>query len=439
MASRPSVYIFGPFVLDPKIGLFRDERLLSLPPKELALLELLVSLQGKVARHSDIEQCLWPRQVVSYSSLARCVYSLRRLLGGGPRQFIETVPKRGYRMAVSVWKFEPPPAQTAISQSISTIPLACSHYFAGVREANDPRPAAQDRAILLFQEAARVDPQFAAAYGAVADTRMYQLIRGSLHPAEGLKLGLQACSQALESNPSLVQALAAMGWFQGVMGGLFEQAHNYLGKALAIDPDYSRAYMYRSWVRRCQGQASASAAAAQRAIKTDPHALLNRHSHCWALFCDGRAREALVLERKLCGSYPRDDIAQGFVAIMAAYLDQTEEALLHYEATMQLSAGLPATCAAMAYVLARAGKTAQARQLAIRADTLTLPRAPRPMLAAAYCELGDLDRALDLLQRARKEGCPWFRPSQIDPRLNALASNPRFVALFDATVDLAAS
>jgi pentatricopeptide repeat protein len=52
------------------------------------------------------------------------------------------------------------------------------------------------------------------------------------------------------------------------------------------------------------------------------------------------------------------------------------------------------------------------------------------MLAAAYAELGDVDRALALLSEARDEGCVWFGPARLDPRLASLKSDDRFLALF---------
>ncbi len=429
-ANLRSIFIFGPFVLDPGVGLFQDERFIPLPPKELALLEVLVNLQGQVASHAEIERQVWPRQVASYMSLARCVYSLRRLLGREGKRYIGTVPKRGYRLTVPVKTFEPSPSETALSQSISAIPLAYSHYFAGVQEANDPRPAAQARAIMLFEEAARVDPQFASAHAAMADTTMYQIIRGFLQPQYGLKFGMQACHCALRINPELVQGLAVLGWFDGVMLGRFEAAHDNLDKALSIDPNYSRGDIYRSWVLRCQAQPAASIEAARKAVDTDPHSLLNRHSYCWALFCGGRAEDALGMERILRRDYPQDDIAQGYVALFAAYLRQDDEALAASSAALQLSADLPAVCAAMAYVLARLGKKRDAWKLAECAEAAVLPRAPRPMLAPAYVELGEEERALTLLQEAREEGCAWLPPARLDPRLKRLQSDDRFTALF---------
>lgn len=430
LTKHQTLFLFGPFALYPETGLFRDERLVSLPPKEFTLLKLLVHLRGQVASHADIEKLLWPRQVVSYTALTHCVYSLRRLLGPQGKRCIQTVPKRGYRLSLQVRKIESPHVNAARRESISTIPLALSHYSAAMREANDPRPAAQVRAILLFEEAAKVDSGFASAHAAVADTRMYQLIRGFLHPRDGLELGLQACHQALDINPNLAQGLAALGWFEGVMMRHFDAAHATLDQALTIDPDYSRGHMYRSWLHRCQGQPAANIEAAQRAVDTDPHALLNRHSYCWALFCGGRADEALKMERVQQREYPQDEIAQGYVALFAAYLRNTVEANAASKPALQLSVNNPAVCAAMSYVMARTGKDTEARRLAEFAYEAVQPRAPRPMIAPAYVELGDQERGLALLQEAYNEGCAWLLPARLDPRLKKLESDPRFTALF---------
>lgn len=429
MTTSP-FFIFGSYMLDSKTGLFRDDRLVPVPPKELALLTLLVQMQGQVVSHQKIEENVWPRQLVSYQSLARCVYSLRKLLDYDGQSYVETVHKRGYRLTVAVKKFESSRTQSALAQSISTIPLAYSHYAAGVREANDPRPGAQARAVLLFEEAARVDPGFAAAHAALADTRMYQILRGDLHPDQGLILGLEAAKRALEANPMLVQAMSVLAWFNGVMLAEFDEAHALVDAAQAIDPGYSRIYAHRSWIFRAQGLPQESVLSAKRAVDADPHALLNRHCYSWALFCSGRATEALALERDLRRTYPLDDVAHGYVGVIAAYLGKHQEALAASEDAMQLSPGRPAVCAAAAYTFARAGETERALQLAEYATEAILPRAPRPMLADVYAELGDVERALDLLREARDEGCAWFAPARLDPRLAALQSNNNFLALF---------
>ena len=60
------------------------------------MLRLLLSLEGRVVSHQMIEDTLWPRQVVSYASMARCVYSLRKHLDAEGETYIQTI--RGYLM-----------------------------------------------------------------------------------------------------------------------------------------------------------------------------------------------------------------------------------------------------------------------------------------------------------------------------------------------------
>jgi len=428
--TQNHLYIFGPYLLDSKSGLYRAEKPVPIPPKELALLELLVRKQGQLVTHGEIEKQVWPQQIASYASLARCVYSLRRLLNSDGTNYIQTVHKRGYRLAVAAKEVESPQGEKTVLQTISKIPLAYSHYAAGVREANDPRPAGQIRAIRLFEKAAQEDPSFAAALASVADTRIYQAIRGQLVPAAALRLGLDACRQALDINPALVQANTALAWFKGVMLSEFDEAHVLLDAALSIDPDYSRGYVYRSWIFRCQGLADESARAAEQAVEKDPHSILNRHSYCWALFCSGRAAEALAVELELRKEYPLDEIAQGYVGVMAGYLGKLGEARAAIETAMHLSDGDPSVCAGFAYVLALEGETEGARQMVNRAMEAISPRAPRPQVAAACTALKDIDRAFSYLRDARDEGCAWFAPARLDPRLTALQSDNRFFDLF---------
>ena len=428
--TQNRLYIFGPYFLDSKSGLYRAEKPVPIPPKELALLELLVRKQGQLVTHREIENQVWPRQIASYASLARCVYSLRRLLNSDGTDYIQTVPKQGYRLAIAAKEVESPRDEKAVLQSISKIPLAYSHYVAAVRESNDPRPAGQIRAIRLFEKAAQEDPSFAAALASMADTRIYQAIRGQLAPAAALQLGLDACRRALDVNPALVQANAALAWFKGVMLSEFEEAHALLDAVHSIDPDFARSYIYRSWIFRCQGLADENARAAQQAVEKDPHSILNRHGYCWALFCSGRAAEALAIERELRKEYPLDEIAQGYVGVMAAYLGKLDDARAAIETAMHLSDGDPSVCAGFAYILALEGETEGALQMVNRAMEAISPRAPRPQVAAACTALGDIERAFRLLYEARDERCAWFAPARLDPRLTALKSDDRFSTLF---------
>jgi len=93
---------FGPFRLDAaKRVLWRDGRVVPLPPKALDLLVALVEQRGDVVTKDELLKRVWPDTFVEEANLSVNVSALRKALGDGPggRPYIETLSRRGYRFA----------------------------------------------------------------------------------------------------------------------------------------------------------------------------------------------------------------------------------------------------------------------------------------------------------------------------------------------------
>jgi DNA-binding winged helix-turn-helix (wHTH) protein/Tfp pilus assembly protein PilF len=71
-------------------------------PKVMDVLLRLVAAEGEVVSRQELYDAVWPDTVVGDDTLSRTVSKLRRALGEDPKQprFVETVPKRGYRLMV---------------------------------------------------------------------------------------------------------------------------------------------------------------------------------------------------------------------------------------------------------------------------------------------------------------------------------------------------
>lgn len=105
-------YEFDSFLLDARnYVLYKAGEPVPVPRKALELLTLLVRNCGRVSQKEALFSALWPDIVVEYTNLTQTVYMLRKALGEKENrtQYIETIPKRGYRFNADVRTHEGPP------------------------------------------------------------------------------------------------------------------------------------------------------------------------------------------------------------------------------------------------------------------------------------------------------------------------------------------
>ena len=105
MPEGKHLYEFGPFRLDPaERSLLRDGKAVPLTPKAFELLILLVENRGHLLKKDELIERVWPNTFVEEANLAQNVSALRKALDdrNGGAQYIETVPKGGYRFTATV-------------------------------------------------------------------------------------------------------------------------------------------------------------------------------------------------------------------------------------------------------------------------------------------------------------------------------------------------
>jgi predicted ATPase/DNA-binding winged helix-turn-helix (wHTH) protein len=123
-----AVLQFGPFALDVGAArLTRAGQAVALRPKAFDMLRMLAERPGQLVTKDELLDSVWGRRFVSESVIKAVVRELRVALAGGVEesatmQWIETVPRRGYRFAAVQFaqvKQVPP-----VAQSIGNIPPA---------------------------------------------------------------------------------------------------------------------------------------------------------------------------------------------------------------------------------------------------------------------------------------------------------------------------
>jgi DNA-binding winged helix-turn-helix (wHTH) protein/TolB-like protein/Tfp pilus assembly protein PilF len=114
-------YEFGRFRLKTSERvLLREGELVPLTPKVFDILITLVEKRGQVVEKDDLMKRVWPSTFVEEGNLTQNVSLLRKALGESTSgvQFIETVPRRGYRFVAEIsetWDDESGPVAAGIA------------------------------------------------------------------------------------------------------------------------------------------------------------------------------------------------------------------------------------------------------------------------------------------------------------------------------------
>lgn len=100
------------WTVHPVDGTLTDgEQCGRLEPKVMGLLVYLATHPGRVIGKEELLGAVWPDTHVQEVALSRSISEIRRQLGDDARspRFIETLPKRGYRLMVPVERLSKPP------------------------------------------------------------------------------------------------------------------------------------------------------------------------------------------------------------------------------------------------------------------------------------------------------------------------------------------
>ena len=99
----------GEWWIDPAANeLGRADETVRIEPKAMEVLMRLAERADQVVSRDELLATVWPGVVVGDEALTQSIIKLRRALGDDPRSpsYIETIPKRGYRLIALVGKSE---------------------------------------------------------------------------------------------------------------------------------------------------------------------------------------------------------------------------------------------------------------------------------------------------------------------------------------------
>jgi TolB-like protein/DNA-binding winged helix-turn-helix (wHTH) protein/thioredoxin-like negative regulator of GroEL len=118
-----AIFEFGPFRLDPAERLLLREKVpVQLPPKVFDVLVVMVASRGRLLGKDELLRTIWPDSFVEESNLALYTSILRKALRDGEDglQYIETVPRHGYRFVAEVREVADAPSESSVSEPVGS-------------------------------------------------------------------------------------------------------------------------------------------------------------------------------------------------------------------------------------------------------------------------------------------------------------------------------
>jgi len=136
-STSPRFYDFGPFRVDlTEHVLLRGSETVPLTPKAFETLVHLLRHNGRIVIKQELLKMVWPETYVEEATLAQNVFTLRKALGGSEgEQYIQTIPRRGYRFVAPVTEVMDEPADVPLTPA----PAAPSGSPLGVPITNERR------------------------------------------------------------------------------------------------------------------------------------------------------------------------------------------------------------------------------------------------------------------------------------------------------------
>ena len=281
-----------------------------------------------------------------------------------------------------------------------------------------------EKAIGLFEAAINRDPRFAKAYAGLADS--YGLLgRDDAPTREYLPKAQAAARRALEIDEELAEAHASLGMIAAVYEWNFQEAEREFHRAIEIDPSYSTAHHWYAVHLASQSEFKLAEAQLRQAAELDPLSPIIALSSGYPASFQRHDEEAIRAARKALELDPGFPAALEDLMIYSERLGRREEA-------MQLAAALlrarsqPALADLVQATCRQSGYQAALRKWTEAEEARAAKEWVSPLrIAILAMRAGDLDKSFIWLARALDARNPGLVYLNVDPKYDALRSDPR--------------
>jgi TolB-like protein/DNA-binding winged helix-turn-helix (wHTH) protein/Tfp pilus assembly protein PilF len=291
------------------------------------------------------------------------------------------------------------------------------------------RGASLKQALQHFEKAVELDPNYALAHAGVADSYTSFATYRILPPSEAYPKARIAAQKALELDPELSEAYSALGLVSLYDDWDWPAAERAFRRAIQFKPDNAEAHnryaLALAWFERFDE----ALGEIRRAAELDPLLPRFRVSASQILYHARRYDQAVEEIRQGLSLDPNFFQAHQQLGWVFVQTRAYEAAIAEFKKAKDLGGGSQVE-ADLAYVYAVSRETDRARTILDELIERSTHTYISPFdIAVVYVGLGDREQAFAWLAKAYDERARPLLGLRINPRLDSLRSDPRFVAL----------
>jgi len=289
-------------------------------------------------------------------------------------------------------------------------------------------PSGLKKAIESYRRATEIDVHCAFAYAGLAGSYAMGVWYIPLEPREAMRNARAAATKAVEIDPNLPEAHLAMA---NVLSYDWDWsgAQREMETARGLEPNFSD-YGYAYTLLLSAGKPDEAVRWIRRSEELDPLSPLVGANVGQILYYARRYDEAIEQGRKTIDLDPNYAMAHAYLG--QAYIQKRmyREAVEELQKAITLSERNPDVIAILGNAYAAVGDRKEAEKVINELIESSQRRyVPSYAVAAIYAELGRKDEAFAWLEKAYAERSPTLVDLKVDPTLDALRSDPRYVEL----------
>ncbi|MEK6283547.1 MAG: tetratricopeptide repeat protein [Acidobacteriota bacterium] len=280
-----------------------------------------------------------------------------------------------------------------------------------------------------FEEAIRLDPDYAAAYVGVADCYSVLSQFGQFSPNEVMPKARAAALNALRIDALLAEAHASLALIDELYDWNWKGAEREFRRAIELNPNYATAHHWYAMYLSAMGRHDEALAEIKKAEALDPVSLITNTNEGWILFCARKYDQAIQKLQATIEMDPNFANAHYKLALVYETKGMYKEAVEEYLKDETLSGTNPKAVERLRVAYATSGWKGYCQEkLRQLKDSSTRGYLSPKYFVLTHLQLGDLEQTFKWLDEAHKERVELVY-LRVDPRFDSLRSDPRFEEL----------